>query len=90
MPDIAKFIEARVRIETLAKQATVAADRKALNETKQGVDEANRLLEILKTMVANDVQVSVIDRLTRQLNGLGTKVDAMAAKKPVRKKQPTA
>jgi len=36
-------------------------------------------------MVANDTQVIVAERLSRQLTGFGTKVETMAAKMPVRK-----
>jgi hypothetical protein len=90
MSSIAEFIEARKSIETLTAQIALSTEGKIFQESKRRLDEANRQLQVLKTMVANDVQVIVVDRLTRQLNGFTTKVDAMAAKLPVKKKQQTA
>lgn len=85
MASVAEFIELRKSIEALAGQIIVSVEHKALQDSKQHLEEANSKLEILKTMVCNDVQVTVADRLTRQLTGLGTKVEKMAAKMPVRK-----
>ncbi len=95
MSSIAEFIEARESIEKLAAQITIFVERKAVNDSRKHLDEANRQLVILKTMVANDTQVIVDTRLSRQLAGLGTKVEKMEAKMPVRKtaakkKQPKA
>ena len=90
MSSVAEFIKSREHIEALATKISLLAERKAAPESKQRLDEANRHLETLKTMVANDVQVIVVDRLTRQLTGLGTKVDAMLAKMPAKKRQKTA
>jgi hypothetical protein len=94
MSNVAEFIEIRKSIETLASQITACVAQKAVQESKRHLDEANRQLEVLKPMVDNDVQVIVAGRLTRQLTGLGTKVEKMVAKLPVRKrpagKLPTA
>jgi len=85
MASVAEFIEARESIEKLATQITLSVERKAVQDSRQHLDEANRQLEVLKTMVANDTQVIVAERLSRQLTGFGTKVETMAAKMPVRK-----
>jgi Tfp pilus assembly protein PilO len=85
MSSIAEFIKIREHIEALATKITLLAERKAATESKQRLDEANKHLDTLKTMVANDVQVIVVERLTRQLTRLGAKVDTMLAKKPVKK-----
>ncbi len=85
MASVAEFIELRKSIEALAGQIIVSVEHKALQDSKKCLEEANGKLEILKTMVCNDVQVTVADRLTRQLTTLGTKVEKMAAKMPVRK-----
>jgi len=85
MSTIAEFIKIREQIETLAAKITLLAERKAALESKQRLDEANKLLDTLKTMVANDVQVIVVERLTRQLTRLGAKIETMLAKKPVKK-----
>jgi len=86
MSNVAEFIEIRKSIETLASQITLNVAQKAVHESKQYLDEANRQLEVLKPMVDNDVQVIVAGRLTRQLAGLGTKVEKMVAKLPAKKR----
>ena len=86
MSSVAEFIEIRKSIETLASQITLCVEQKAVQESKQHLDEANRQLEVLKPMVDNDVQVIVAGRLSRQLTGLGTKVETMVAKLPARKR----
>lgn len=86
MSNVAEFIEIRKSIETLASQITLCVEQKAVQESKRHLDEANRQLEVLKPMVDNDVQVIVAGRLSRQLTGLGTKVEKMAAKLPARKR----
>ena len=92
MSSIAEFIEARESIEKLAAQITIFVERKAVLDSRKHLDEANRQLQLLKTMVANDTQVIVDTRLSRQLAGLGVNVEKMEAKMPVRptaaKKQP--
>jgi len=85
MSSVAEFIEVRKSIETLAAQIILFAEHKAIQDSRQHLDEANRQLEVLKTMVANDVQVIVAGRLSKQLTGLGAKVETMEAKTPVRK-----
>ena len=87
MPSVAEFIKEREFIEALAAKITVLTERKAAVESKQRIEEANRHLETLKGMVSNDVQVIVVNRLTRQLNGLEAKVNAILAKKTVKKKE---
>ena len=87
MHSVAEFIETRKSIETLTRQIILSAENNAVQKSKQDLDEANRQLEILRTMVANDVQVIVVNRLTRQLTTLGTKVETkVAKKKPAKKK----
>lgn len=87
MSNIAKFIEIRQHIELLAEQIAVSVERKAMPESGQRLDEATKLLAKLTSMADNDVQEVVIGRLTRQLAGFGTKVEALTAKKRVVKKQ---
>jgi hypothetical protein len=86
MASVEEFIEVRKSIETLAAQIILCAEQNAVQDSKQHLDEANRQLEVLKGMVANDVQVIVAGRLSRQLMSLGIKVAAMAAKKPAGKR----
>lgn len=86
MSTVAEFIELRKSIETLAMQIALCIEQKAVQDSRQHLDEANRQLEVLKAMVANDVQVIVAGRLSRQLAGLGTKMEKMAAKAPIRKR----
>jgi len=85
MASVAEFIELRESIEALAGQIVLFVKDKAVEDSKQRLDEANRKLEMLKSMVANDVQVIVAERLSRQLTGLSEKIETMAAKKPARK-----
>lgn len=95
MTSIAEFIKVRESIEELATQTTLFVARKEVQNSRKHLDKANQQLEVLKTMVANDTQVIVDTRLSAQLAGLGTKVEKMEAKMPVRKtaakkKQPKA
>jgi len=85
MSSVAEFIELRESIEALAGQIVLSVKDKAVEDSKQGLDEANQKLKVLKTMVKTDVQVIVAERLTRQLMGLEAKIETLAAKKPVRK-----
>jgi predicted nucleic acid-binding protein len=87
MSNVAKFIEIRQHIESLAEHIAVSAERKTIPESSQKLEEATKLLTKLTAMADNDVQEVVIERLTRQLAGLGTKVEALIAKKRVVKKQ---
>lgn len=86
MTSIAEFIKARESIEELATQITLLVERKAVKDSRKYLDNANRQLEVLRTMVANDTQVIVDSRLSAQLAGLGAKVQKMEAKVPVRKR----
>ncbi len=86
MTTIEEFIRAREGIEKLATQLIVFVERKAVKESRKVLDDANQKLEVLKTMVANDVQVNVASRLTAQLGGLGAKIVKMEAKMPVGKR----
>jgi len=89
MSTVAEFIEARKSIETLATHIALCIQQKVLQDSRQCLDEANQQLEVLKTMVANDVQMIVATRLSRQLTGLGTKIEKMAGKKTAGKKLKT-
>ncbi|HEY3275531.1 MAG TPA: hypothetical protein VGJ94_02840 [Syntrophorhabdaceae bacterium] len=80
MTSVEEFIEARNSIESLAKQIILCAGRHALQDSRTHLDEAARQLEVLKSMVANDVQVVVAGRLSRQLAVLENEVQTMAAK----------
>lgn len=86
MSNVAEFIEIRKSIEALAVKITLCIQQKAIQESKHHLDEASRQLEVLIPMVANDVQVIVAGRLTRQLADLRAKIERMAAKLPVRKR----
>ncbi len=86
MSSVAEFIEVRKSVETLARQIIQCIEQNAVQDSRRHLDEANRQLEALKSMVANDVQVIVAGRLSRQLAGLGTKVETMAAKSPAGRK----
>jgi hypothetical protein len=81
MSRIEEFIEARVNIETLVRQVTLCVERKAVQDSRRYLDEASTRLEVLKAMVANDVQVIVAGRLSRQLADLEPKVEKLAAKR---------
>jgi hypothetical protein len=86
MTTVEEFIELRMSIEAICKQITLPTGQKPTPQTKQSLDEALRQLETLKTMVANDVQIVVAGRLTRELTGLGTKIVTALAKMPVKRK----
>jgi len=85
MTSVEEFIAARISIETLAGKIAQSVEDKVIRDSRENLEEANRQLEVLKTMVANDVQVIVAGRLSRQLADLGAKVGAMAAKTVVKK-----
>jgi hypothetical protein len=85
MSNVAEFIEIRKSIEALASQVALDIEQKAVQESKRHLDEANRQLEVLMPMVANDVQVIVAGRRSRQLADLRAKIERMAAKLPARK-----
>ncbi len=90
MTNVAEFIEIRQRIELLAKQIALSAERKTVVQSKHSLDEANQLLAKLTAMADNDVQEIAVGRLTRLLTSLGTKVESLTAKPRVSKKQPVA
>jgi hypothetical protein len=86
MASVAEFIELRESIEALAGQITLSVKNKAVQDSKDRLEEANQKLEALKSMVASDVQVIVADRsLQAGSPGCRQKVETMAAKKPARK-----
>ena len=87
MSTIAEFIEVRKSIETLATQITLFVEQNAVQDSKQRLDEASRQLELLKTMVANDVQVIAASRLTKQLSDLGMKVARIPVRKTAEKRK---
>ena len=87
MSNVAEFIETRLQIESLVQEIALSAERNAIPQSKKRLDEAAQLLETLKAMADNDVQESAVGRLTRALAGLGTKVEKLVRKTPVRKKQ---
>lgn len=70
MTTIEEFIKAREAIEKLATQIIVLVENKSVRESRKFLDEAKGKLEVLETMVANDIQVKVMSRLTAQLGGL--------------------
>jgi hypothetical protein len=80
MSNIAEFIEVRKGIETLAVKIVMCIEQNEIQDSRQHLDEANRHLELLKTMVDNDVQVIAAGRLTRHLADLGTKIAKMGSK----------
>lgn len=92
MTSVEEFIAARISIEVLAGKIAQSVEDKVIRDSRENLEEADRQLELLKTMVANDVQVIVAGRLSRQLADLGSKVGKMAArtsmKKSVEKKAP--
>ena len=86
MSNIAEFIETRKNIETLAAQIAMCIKQNEIQDSRQHLDEANRHLELLKTMVDNDVQVIVAGRLTRHLADLGNKIAKTGTKPLIVKK----
>lgn len=91
MTNVAEFIEARKKIETLISQIALSAEHKPRSESTLRLSEATQFLETLKTMVdsENDVQERVIVRLTSEINVLGKRVAKVGlANKVSRKKQP--
>jgi hypothetical protein len=83
MANAVEFITIRQRIELLAKQIDSTTEEKAVAESSHRLDEASKLLVTLTAMASNDRQETAIERLTRQLAGLGTKVGALAGKKRI-------
>jgi capsule polysaccharide export protein KpsE/RkpR len=86
MTTIEEFIKAREAIEKLASQIIVLVEHKSVRESRKCLDDANQKLEVLSTMVANDIQVNVISRLTAQLGQFSAKIVRMEAKMPAGKR----
>jgi len=86
MTSIEEFIKTRESIEKLASQIALFIERKDVGESREHLDAANRQLETLKTMIANDTQEMVGRRLSAQLAGFGARVEKMKLKMPVKKK----
>lgn len=90
MATVAEFVGIRQQIESIVKQVAVLTERrKAVFDSVERLERANALLQTLKTMADNDVQESCVGRLTKELASVRTKVDSLAKKKRVTKKQPT-
>ena len=85
MTSVKEFVEVRESIETLASKITVLVERKAMQDSRQYLTQANEQLEVLKSMVDNTVQGIAANRLSRQLTGLGIRVEGLMAKKAVKK-----
>ena len=88
MLSVVEFIIIRQRIELLTKQIVYTTAHKAVAESSIRLDEASKLLVKLTAMASSDMQDIAIERLTRQLAGLGITVGALAGKKRLAKKQP--
>jgi hypothetical protein len=82
MATIEEFINIRKSIEALVAQITLCLNQDEAQRSREHLDHANRQLKELAAMVSNDVQTSAVDRLTRQLQGLESKVEAMATRRP--------
>lgn len=83
MANAVEFITIRQRIELLAKQIDSTTEEKAAAESNHRLDEASKLLVTLAAMARNDRQEIAIERLTRQLADLGTKVGISGGNKRV-------
>ncbi len=86
MTSIEEFIKMRESIEQLAAEIALSIERKDAIESKKRLDTANRQLEVLKTMIANDTQEMVGRRLSAQLEGFGTRIEKMKLKMPVKRR----
>jgi len=80
MTSVEEFVEVRKSIETLVDEIVLLVERGAMQDSRQHLAKASQQLEVLKTMVANNVQGLAASRLSRQLNGLGAKVEEMTAR----------
>ncbi len=90
MATVAEFVDVRQQIEALVKQVALLTERKVALDSAQRLEQADRLLETLKTMADNDVQEICVGRLTRELASLQKKVGSLGNVKRVGKKQPVA
>ncbi len=86
MSNVAEFVEVRKNVEALATEIALCIKNKAKQESLQHLAEAKRNLEILKTMVANDVQVVAVGRLSTQLANLEAKTSRIKAGSSTRKR----
>ncbi|MHB8109333.1 MAG: hypothetical protein ACYDHW_04780 [Syntrophorhabdaceae bacterium] len=86
MTSIEDFIKVRESIERLAVQIAIFVDRKAVKESRKYLDDADNQLATLRTMVANDTQIMVEDRLSALLGGFRVKIEKMEVKAPARKR----
>lgn len=86
MSTIAEFVEMRKHIETLAAEIARSIKNNAKEDSVRNLDEAKRNLEVLKTMVANDVQVIVVSRLSAHLANLEAKIAGMKVGSRIRKR----
>ena len=88
MSSIEEFISIRKTIETLITQITTGL-KEDMPRSREHLDNAKRQLKDLTAMVSNDVQTTAVDRLTRQLGTLETKMEAQAGKKSSGRKPST-
>jgi len=86
MSSIVEFIKVREGIEELAARIALLIERKDVRGSEKHLDTANRQLEVLKTMIANDTQEMVGRRLSAQLEGFGARIKKMKQKTPVKRK----
>jgi uncharacterized Zn finger protein len=86
MTSIEEFIKMRESIENLAARIALSIEQKDVRESKTHLDTANRQLEVLKTMIANDTQEMVGRRLSAQLDGFGIRIEKMKVKMPVKRR----
>jgi uncharacterized Zn finger protein len=86
MTSIEEFIKMREGIENLAAQIALSIERKDVTESRKHLDTANRQLEVLKTMIANDTQEMVGRRLSAQLEGFAVRIEKMKPKMPVKRR----
>jgi len=85
MTSIEEFIKMREGIEELAAKIALLIERKDVKGSEKHLDTANRQLEALKTMIANDTQEMVGRRLSAQLEGFGARIEKMKLKIPVKR-----
>jgi len=86
MTSIEEFIKVREGIEELAARIALLIERKDVRGSEKHLDTANRQLEVLKTMIANDTQEMVGRRLSAQLEGFAGKIEKTKQKTPVKKR----
>jgi hypothetical protein len=87
MSNVAEFIAVRENIEALVRKVALSVEERAFKDSRRHFDEARKQLEVLEGMVANDVQVIAVGRLTRQLTDLGMKIARSTVKKAAPEKK---